>query len=78
MLEDASVITFNASNLTLYDVEISSEILDLKTKQIQTDHSFDQKAERVTVQSSSVLTRGSKAQLKVRYEAKLTGNMLGG
>lgn len=77
VLQDTSAITFNASKLTLHDVAISSELPVLEPDQVQTAHSFDEKAERVTVRSSTILTRGSKAQLKVRYEAELTDNMLG-
>lgn len=75
VLRDTSTVTFNASNLTIKDATLYSD--GLKTEQVQAVKSFDEKAERVTVRCSNPLIKGSKAQLRVRYEAQLTGNMLG-
>lgn len=49
----------------------------LKEEQAPASQSFDAEAERTTLQFSSSLPAGSKAQLKVTYDAQLTGNMMG-
>jgi hypothetical protein len=73
VLKDTSTITFNTSNLTINEVTLYSD----RTEQIHADHFLDEKAERAAVQFSSPLKKGTKAQLRVRYEAKLTGDMMG-
>ncbi|KAF8526633.1 peptidase family M1-domain-containing protein [Hysterangium stoloniferum] len=76
VLEDTSSLTFNLSHATTTEISVHSE--NLKTEQIETAKtSFDEKAERATVQLSNVLTKGSKAQLKVQYESKLTDSLMG-
>ncbi|KAF8590749.1 leucyl aminopeptidase [Ramaria rubella] len=76
VLENTSSVTFNASHLAIHEVVLYSEAL--KTEQVETANlSLDDKAERATVQSSNPLAKGSKVQLRMRFGAKLTGDMMG-
>ncbi|KAF8579667.1 peptidase M1, membrane alanine aminopeptidase [Ramaria rubella] len=76
VLENTSSVTFNVSHLAIHEVVLYSDAL--KSEQVETANlSLDDKAERATVQSSNPLAKGSKVQLRMRFGAKLTGDMMG-
>jgi hypothetical protein len=78
-LEETSTITFNSSELILHGDSLSVTSEALKTEQTQSVKltGVDQKSERASVQISTPLPKGSKAKLRIGYEGKLTGSMLG-
>ncbi|CAE6458236.1 unnamed protein product [Rhizoctonia solani] len=79
VVEETSKITFNSSNLALHEDSLSITSDALKTEHTQTVKlaGEDTVKERVTVQLSTPLPKGSKAKLRIGYEAKLTGSMKG-
>ncbi|CAE6537754.1 unnamed protein product [Rhizoctonia solani] len=79
VLEETSTITFNCLNLVLHEDSLTITSDALKTEQIQTVKLVgeDTEKERVSVQLSTPLPKGSKAKLRIGYEAKLTGSMKG-
>ncbi|CEL52347.1 hypothetical protein RSOLAG1IB_00887 [Rhizoctonia solani AG-1 IB] len=79
ILEETSTITFNSSELILHGDSLSVTSEALKTEQTQSVKltGVDQKSERASVQISTPLPKGSKAKLRIGYEGKLTGSMLG-
>lgn len=79
IIEETSKITFNSSDLVLHEEGLTVTSDALKTEQTQTAKlaSVDQKTERATIQLATSLPKGSKAKLRIGYEAKLTGSMMG-
>ncbi|KAG9085108.1 Aminopeptidase 2 mitochondrial [Ceratobasidium sp. UAMH 11750] len=77
--EDTSTITFNSSDLVLHEEGLTVTSDALKTEQTQTAKlaNVDQKSERASVQLATPLPGGSKAKLRIGYEGKLTGSMMG-
>ncbi|KAF8969809.1 leucyl aminopeptidase [Flammula alnicola] len=72
---DTPKIVLNTSELDLGKATIYSDAL--KAEQVATFSSFDKAQERTTYQLNDVLPAGSKAELKIAFSGKLTGNMLG-
>ena len=79
IVEETSKITFNSSELVLHEEGLTITSDALKTEQTQTAKfaNVDQKTERATVQLATPLPKGSKAKLRIGYEGKLTGSMMG-
>ncbi|KAG8687839.1 Aminopeptidase 2 mitochondrial, partial [Ceratobasidium sp. 395] len=79
ILEETKTITFNSSDLVLHEEGLTVTSDALKTEQTQTVKlaNVDQKSERASVQLATPLPKGSKAKLRMGYEGKLTGSMLG-
>ncbi|KAF8603360.1 hypothetical protein BDV93DRAFT_523426 [Ceratobasidium sp. AG-I] len=79
IVEETSTITFNSSDLVLHEDGLTVTSDALKTEQTQTVKlvSVDQKTERATVKLATPLPKGSKAKLRIGYEGKLTGSMMG-
>ncbi|KAJ1310324.1 hypothetical protein OPQ81_007063 [Rhizoctonia solani] len=79
ILEETSTITFNSSELILHEEGLTVTSDALKTEQTQSVKltGVDQKSERASVQLTTSLPKNSKAKLRVGYEGKLTGSMLG-
>ncbi|CAE7227454.1 unnamed protein product [Rhizoctonia solani] len=79
ILEETKIITFNSSELILHEEGLTVTSDALKTEQTQSVKltGVDQKSERASVQLTASLPKGSKAKLRVGYEGKLTGSMLG-
>ncbi|KAL5636049.1 hypothetical protein ACGC1H_004760 [Rhizoctonia solani] len=79
VLEETSTITFNSSELILHEEGLTVTSDALKTEQTQSVKltGVDQKSERASIQLVTALPKGSKAKLRVGYEGKLTGSMLG-
>lgn len=79
IVEETSAITFNSSDLILHEEGLTVTSDALKTEQTQSVKltGVDQKSERASVQLPTSLPKGSKAKLRVGYEGKLTGSMLG-
>ncbi|KIO15900.1 hypothetical protein M407DRAFT_235051 [Tulasnella calospora MUT 4182] len=78
VLEETKEIVFNASSdLTVSDVSIRSEAL--KTEQVQSasEVKIQKDDERITVLFAHALPKGSKAELHLGWDAKLTGSMTG-
>ena len=75
ILKDTSSIVFHTSSLNIRDVSIKAD--SLKEEQAPVSQSFDAAPERMTLQFPTSFPAGSKAQLKVTYDAQLTGNMMG-
>ncbi|KAG8691051.1 Aminopeptidase 2 mitochondrial [Ceratobasidium sp. 423] len=77
--EETSTITFNSSELILHEEGLTITSDALKTEQTQSVKltGVDQKSERASVQLTTPLPKGSKAKLRVGYEGKLTGSMMG-
>ena len=75
--EETSEFVFNSSDLTIESCTIKSEAL--KTEQVQTTTNlhFDKEKERVTAKFTTPIPKGSKAQLQLGWEGKLTNNMTG-
>ncbi|KAG8679239.1 Aminopeptidase 2 mitochondrial, partial [Ceratobasidium sp. 395] len=79
ILEETKTITFNSSDLVLHEEGLTVTSDALKTEQTQTAKltNVDQKSERASVQLATPLPKGCKAKLRIGYEGKLTGSMLG-
>ncbi|KAL5635262.1 hypothetical protein ACGC1H_003079 [Rhizoctonia solani] len=79
VIEETSTITFNSLNLVLHEDSLAVTSDALKSKQTQAVKlaDVDTSKERVSVKLSTPLPKGSKAKLRVGYEAKLTGSMKG-
>ncbi|EUC67135.1 leucyl aminopeptidase [Rhizoctonia solani AG-3 Rhs1AP] len=79
IVDETKTITFNSSELILHEEGLTVTSDALKTEQTQTVKltGVDQKSERASVQLATALPKGSKAKLRVGYEGKLTGSMLG-
>jgi aminopeptidase 2 len=73
--EETSNIVLNTSDLELGKATLYSD--SLKEEQDATFVSFDKTQERTTYQLSNKLPAGSKAELKIAFTGKLTGNMMG-
>ncbi|KAF8162999.1 leucyl aminopeptidase [Crassisporium funariophilum] len=72
---ETSSIVLNTSELELGKASLYSDAL--KAEQEPTGSSFDKSQERTTYQLSANLPAGSKAELKIAFGGKLTGNMMG-
>ncbi|CUA73079.1 hypothetical protein RSOLAG22IIIB_05144 [Rhizoctonia solani] len=79
VVEDTDTITFNSSNLILHEDSLTVTSDALKTEHTQAVKlaNVDTTKERVSVKLSVPLPKGSKAKLRIGYEAKLTGSMKG-
>ncbi|KAF8682603.1 ERAP1-like C-terminal domain [Rhizoctonia solani] len=79
IVEETSIITFNSSNLILHENGLNVTSEALKTEQTQSVKltGVDEKSERASVQLTTPLPKGSKAKLRIGYEGKLTGSMMG-
>ncbi|KAH7342157.1 peptidase family M1-domain-containing protein [Rhizoctonia solani] len=79
VLEDTSSITFNSSSLVLHEDGLTITSDALKTEHTQTVKlaDVDTAKERASVKLSTPLPKGSKAKLRIGFEAKLTGSMKG-
>ncbi|KEP46602.1 putative AAP1-alanine/arginine aminopeptidase, partial [Rhizoctonia solani 123E] len=79
VLEETTNITFNSLNLVLHEDSLTVSSDAHKTEQAQAARlvDVDTKKERVSVKLSTPLPKGSKAKLRIGYEAKLTGSMKG-
>ena len=75
MLEETSKIVFNSSGLNLSSISISSD--GFKTSQAPASQSFEEKSERTILDFPSSFAKSSKLQLKIAFDADLTGNMMG-
>ncbi|CAL1703777.1 unnamed protein product [Somion occarium] len=70
-------ITFNTADLTLGSLSLTSSSLNEPYVQPASALQIDTKAERATLQLPATLPEGSTAQLKVGFQAELTGGMMG-
>lgn len=70
-----SSITLHSAKLNLSDVSLQTVGSQGDVKVTSVD--FDTDTERATVQLSSALLAGTKAQLKLKFDAPLTGSMMG-
>lgn len=66
---------FHSTGLNLSDAIVSSD--GFKTSQAPASQSFEEKSERAILDFSSPFAKGTKLQLKVKFDADLTGNMMG-
>jgi aminopeptidase 2 len=73
--KETSTIVFNTADLELSDVSIYSETL--KVQQVQSSRTFEKETERAVVHFANPLPAGSKAQLQVGFQGKLTSSMQG-
>ncbi|KDQ59543.1 hypothetical protein JAAARDRAFT_33120 [Jaapia argillacea MUCL 33604] len=73
--KETSTIVFNSSELTLGHASLISDAF--KVEQSGLSVLVDKDTERATVQSPTPLPAGSKVQLRVGFEGKLTGSMMG-
>jgi aminopeptidase 2 len=72
--KESSAITFNTDDLELGNAYIYSDVL--KTQQTPSSCVFDATAQRATMSFPVSLPTGSKAQLKIGFQGKLTGSMM--
>jgi len=70
-----STIVFNTADLQLGVASLYSD--ELKTEEVQSSCAIDTTAERATLNFPTLLPAGSKAQLHVGFQGKLTGSMMG-
>ncbi|KIJ42373.1 hypothetical protein M422DRAFT_75548 [Sphaerobolus stellatus SS14] len=76
VLEDTSSLVFNTTKLNIHDVVVHSEAQkSQETQTVNTD--FDQKLERAIVQVANPLKKGSKVQLRVWFDGKITDELMG-
>ena len=68
-------MVFNTAELELTDASIYSE--SLKIQQVQSSRTVDEKMERASVHFPTALPAGSKAQIQIGFQGKLTGSMQG-
>lgn len=66
---------FHSSTLNIKDVTITAD--SLKEPQAPNSLSFDAASERAYLKFPTAFSAGSKAQLKVSFDAQLTGSMMG-
>jgi len=76
ILKETSKVTFNSADLVLGEVTLSSTALKT-SEDFKASAALDEKMERATIEIPASLPAGSKAQLKVSFEGKLTSNMTG-
>lgn len=77
MKKATNSITFNTADLTLGSLSLTSSSLNEPYVQPASALQIDTKAERATLQLPATLPEGSTAQLKVGFQAELTGGMMG-
>ncbi len=77
ILEETSAITVNASDLSFAVGSISALDDSGNLYKIKTDIAEDKKQERVTFQFENTFKKGTPIKLRIAYEAKLGGSMLG-
>ncbi|KAH8117511.1 peptidase family M1-domain-containing protein [Phellopilus nigrolimitatus] len=75
ILKETSSIVFHTSNLNIKDVTIHSDAL--KIKQVPTSQSLDPVTECAILKFPTAFPMGSKAQLEVKFDAELTGDLMG-
>ena len=74
-MKETSTIVFHSSQLKLNDISVQSDALG--SSLAPTSQTLDPVTERVILQFSSALPTGSKAVLSAKFEAELTGSMMG-
>ncbi|KAF8633724.1 hypothetical protein AX17_004382 [Amanita inopinata Kibby_2008] len=72
---DTSRIVLNSSDLKLGKATIYSDVL--KVTQGESTQSFDSAQDRITYVFPTALPAGSKAELRIGFEGKITGGMVG-
>lgn len=75
VLKETSTIVFHTSQQKLNDISIHSDALG--SSLAPTNQTFDPVSERAVLQFSSALPAGSKVVLNAKFEAELTGSMMG-
>jgi aminopeptidase 2 len=75
VIKETSRITLNTFELELGTASIYSD--NLKIEQIPSACAFDTTAQRAAFSLPTALPAGSKAQFKIGFHGKLTGNMMG-
>ena len=75
ILEDTSSIVFHTSQMNLGNVSVSSSNLQGELK--PTSQTLDPITERSVLEFSNTFTAGTKVQLKAKFDAGLTGSMMG-
>jgi hypothetical protein len=70
-----STIVFNSCDLNLENITVRSDAL--QTSQTESSRSFEKEQERMHVHFATPLPAGSKAQLQIAFDGKLTGSMMG-
>ena len=76
-MQDTQSIQFHTSKLNLGHAKLFSEALKEPLIQKASELSFSEEDERATFELPVTLPAGSKAQLKIDFEAELTGAMMG-
>ncbi|EIN08063.1 hypothetical protein PUNSTDRAFT_126849 [Punctularia strigosozonata HHB-11173 SS5] len=72
---ETSTLVFNSSDLNLGNITLQSDALH--TAQTESSRSFEKEQERMHVHFATSLPAGSKAQLQIAFDGKLTGSMMG-
>lgn len=75
ILKETPKLVFHSSGLNLSNVSVSSD--GFKTTQAPVAQTFEDKSERAILDFSSPFAKHSKVQLKIDFNADLTGNMMG-
>ena len=75
ILKETSTIVFHSSHLKLSNISIQSDALG--SSLVPISQTLDPVTERAILQLSSVLPIGSKTVLFAKFEAALTGSMMG-
>ena len=75
ILKETSTIVFHSSHLKLSNISIQSDALG--SSLVPISQTLDPVTERAILQLSSVLPIGSKTVLFAKFEAELTGSMMG-
>jgi hypothetical protein len=75
--EDTSQIIFNSFSLNLGDVTLRSDAISNGASVKAQNVELSSKTERAIANFGATIPAGSKAQLGVRFGAKLTGSLLG-
>ena len=74
-MKETSTISFNASGLDLHDVTLHRA--DVKKQEAPVSQTIDTVTERAVLAFPTAVPAGSKAQLKIKFDAPLTGSMMG-
>lgn len=75
ILKETPKLVFHSSGLNLSNVSVSSD--GFKTTQAPVAQTFEDKSERAILDFSSPFAKHSKVQLKIDFDANLTGDMMG-
>lgn len=73
--KETSTIVFNSADLQLGNASIHSDALQMD--QVDSSRKYDPVQERTALHFAKPLPAGSKANLKITFDGKLTGNMMG-